>query len=210
MGVRNPRRSSMACAPFSSPFCCMTVMVSANLTHSYSIDRPPSAIAFCVSSIVRTDGCQMIGSATWSGSLVPLSARIDRRSLVYHREFWKANSAAATPCTAVPRRDVLMKVNMWLSPRFSVPMSQPCASSNSIWHVGEPWHPILSSMRETPTPFSSPLTPSSPTLRLGTRNNEMPFVPAGAPGRRARTQWITFSVKSWSPHEMKILVPEMR
>ena len=48
--------------------------------------------------------------------------------LAYQSEFWKASSAAATPCTAVPTREVLINVNMWLSPRFSVPISQPLAS----------------------------------------------------------------------------------
>ena len=33
------------------------------------------------------------------------------------------------------------------------------------------------------------------------------FVPAGASGRRARTMWRMFSVKSCSPQEMKIFVP---
>ena len=32
-------------------------------------------------------------------------------------------------CTAVPSLDVLMKVNMWFSPRFSVPMSHPCSTA---------------------------------------------------------------------------------
>mmetsp|Transcript_56474 Transcript_56474/g.156141 ORF Transcript_56474/g.156141 Transcript_56474/m.156141 type:complete len:201 (-) Transcript_56474:527-1129(-) len=149
----------------------------------------------------------MIGSATISGSLVPLRARIEPRSLAYHSEFWNASSAAATPCTAVPTREVLMKVNMWLRPRFSVPMRKPWAPSNSTWQVGEPWHPILFSMRDTPTWLRSPTVPSSSMVFLGTRKREMPFVPAGAPGRRARTQWTMLSTISWSPHEMKILVP---
>jgi hypothetical protein len=44
-------------------------------------------------------------------------------------------------------------------------------------------------------------------MNLGTINNEIPLVPAGASGRRARTIWIMFSVKSCSPAEMKIFVP---
>ena len=60
------------------------------MAHSKTIDLPPSATAFCVSSIVRTAGCQMIGSAAASGSLVPERARMDLRSLQYHSEFWKA------------------------------------------------------------------------------------------------------------------------
>ena len=37
----------------------------------------------------------------------------------------------------------------------------------------------------------------------------MPLVPAGASGSRARTACTMFEVKSCSPHEMKILVPEI-
>mmetsp|Transcript_27847 Transcript_27847/g.65777 ORF Transcript_27847/g.65777 Transcript_27847/m.65777 type:complete len:214 (+) Transcript_27847:812-1453(+) len=196
MGVRKPSLSSAALAPSASPACSHACMRSAILAHSKTIDLPPSATAFCVRSIVRTEGCQMIGSAAASGTLVPESARIDFRSLAYHSEFWKAASAAATPCTAVPTREVLMKVNMWLRPRFSVPMSQPLAPSNSIWHVGLPWQPILSSMRETCTLLSAPDAPSASTSRLGTRKSEMPFVPSGAPGSRASTQCTMFSVRS--------------
>lgn len=67
-----------------------------------------------VKSIARTAGCQIMGSAMRLSSLVPLRARIELRSLQYHREFWSASSAAATPCTAVPTRLVLMKVNLRL------------------------------------------------------------------------------------------------
>ena len=88
--------------------------------------------------MLATEGWWMMPSATLSGSLAPESARIDLRSLAYCRQFWNCSSAAATPCTAVPTRDVLMKVNMWLRPRLAVPMSQPCAPSNSSWQVGEP------------------------------------------------------------------------
>ena len=92
--------------------------------------------------------------------------------------------ACVVTCTAVPMREVLMKVNMWLRPRLAVPISQPCAPSNSTWHVGLPWQPILSSMRETLTPLRSPTLPASSTLRLGTRKREMPLVPSGAPAPR--------------------------
>ena len=97
--------------------------------------------------------------------------------------------ACVVTCTAVPMREVLMKVNMWLRPRLAVPISQPCAPSNSTWHVGLPWQPILSSMRPMRVVFHSPASPASSGRFLGTRNSEMPLVPAGAPGRRARTQW---------------------
>ena len=123
----------------------------------------------------------MVSMAIASGTLTPESARMDLRSLAYHREFWKAASAAATPWTAVPTREVLMKVNMWLRPRFSVPMSHPLAPSNSIWHVGLPWQPIFSSMRDTLTWLSSAESPSASMSRFGTRKSEMPLVPSGAP-----------------------------
>ena len=41
-------------------------------------------------------------------------------------------------------------------------------------------------------------------------NSEMPLVPAGAPGIRARTRWMMFSARSCSPNEMKIFVPVIR
>mmetsp|Transcript_25623 Transcript_25623/g.55387 ORF Transcript_25623/g.55387 Transcript_25623/m.55387 type:complete len:228 (-) Transcript_25623:444-1127(-) len=160
--------------------------------------------------MVRTEGWWMMASATASGSLAPESARMDLRSLQYQSECWKASSAAATPCTAVPTREVLMKVNMWLRPRLALPMSQPLAPSNSIWQVGEPWQPILFSMREISTLLRSPTTPESSTWAFGTRKSEMPLVPSGAPGSRASTQCTMFSVMSCSPQEMKILVPVMR
>ena len=37
----------------------------------------------------------------------------------------------------------------------------------------------------------------------------MPFVPSGAPGVRARTRCTMFSVRSCSPHVMKIFCPEI-
>ena len=40
--------------------------------------------------------------------------------------------------------------------------------------------------------------------------SEIPRVPSGASGRRARTKWMTFSVMSWSPQVMKIFWPVMR
>jgi hypothetical protein len=46
-------------------------------------------------------------------------------------------------------------------------------------------------------------------MNLGTMNKEIPRVPAGESGRRASTMWMIFSVKSCSPAEMKILVPEI-
>ncbi len=39
--------------------------------------------------------------------------------------------------------------------------------------------------------------------------HEMPFVPGGASGTRARTRWTMLSTMSCSPKEMKIFVPEI-
>mmetsp|Transcript_2828 Transcript_2828/g.10007 ORF Transcript_2828/g.10007 Transcript_2828/m.10007 type:complete len:323 (-) Transcript_2828:424-1392(-) len=200
-------RSSVLRTAFSSPRASASICTSFSSAHSYTMERPPSAIAFCVSSMRRTSGCTMMGSAGPDGFFLPVSERMARRSLAYHSAFWKDSSAAATPCTAVPRREVLMNVNMWFMPRLAVPMRKPSASSKLISQVEEPWQPILSSMRPILQPLRSPLAPSSPTLRFGTRKSEMPLMPSGASGRRASTQCTTFSVMSWSPHEMKILVP---
>mmetsp|Transcript_28950 Transcript_28950/g.68342 ORF Transcript_28950/g.68342 Transcript_28950/m.68342 type:complete len:241 (+) Transcript_28950:639-1361(+) len=209
IGVKNPIRSSARRAAASSPAASASICTSLSSAHSYTIERPASAMHFCVSSIRRTSGCTMIGSAGPLGFLTPDSERMARRSLAYQRAFWYEFSAAATPCTAVPRRDVLMNVNMWFMPRFSVPIRKPSAFSKLISHVEEPWHPILFSMRPILVPLRSPSEPSSPTLRLGTAKSEMPLMPSGASGNRASTQCTMLSVRSWSPHEMKILVPVM-
>ena len=77
-----------------------------------------------------------------------------------------------------------------------------------MMQVAEPWMPILLS---TPphTRFFLLLSsePSALSKYLGTRNSEMPSVPAGASGSLASTMWMMFSTMSCSPHEMKILVP---
>ena len=87
MGVRKASSSSYSFAPFASPPSSQSAIRSAYFAHSYSIDRPPSAIAFWVRSILRTDGWWMMPSATSSGSFVPLKARIDLRSFAYCRQF---------------------------------------------------------------------------------------------------------------------------
>src|SRR5680860_506479 len=76
--------------------------------------------------------------------------------------------------------------------------------------VEEPLMPIFFSRDPQMTAFLSPREPSSLTLYLGTRNRLMPLIPGGASGRRARTRWMMFSVKSWSPAVMNILFPLIR
>ena len=41
-------------------------------------------------------------------------------------------------------------------------------------------------------------------------NSEMPFTPGGPPGMLASTRWTMFSVSSWSPPEIHILLPNSR
>ena len=41
-------------------------------------------------------------------------------------------------------------------------------------------------------------------------NSEMPFTPGGPPGILASTRWTMFSVSSWSPPEIHILLPVSR
>jgi hypothetical protein len=90
-------------------------------------------------------------------------------------------------------------VNMQARPRFSSPISQPTApplSPKIIVQVGEAWMPSLCSMR-----MAAHVVALVPSLarNFGTRNSEMPRVPAGASGRRASTRWTMLSVRSCSP-----------
>src|SRR5258706_15245317 len=74
-------------------------------------------------------------------------------------------------------------------------------------HVAEALIPILCSIEPHQTPLRIPGSPSSLGRNLGTRNREIPFVPAGASGSFARTRWIILRVRSCSPAEMKIFEP---
>ena len=67
--------------------------------------------------------------------------------------------------------------------------------------------PILCSMPAQLTPLRAPARPSAPGRSFGTMKSEMPLMPFGASGVRASTRWMMFSVKSWSPEEMKIFEP---
>ncbi len=71
--------------------------------------------------------------------------------------------------------------------------------------MDEPLIPILCSIAAVLTSFGLPSAPVSSTRTFGTMKSVSPFVPAGAPSTRARTRWMTFSVRSWSPAEMKNL-----
>ena len=93
---------------------------------------------------------------------------------------------------------------MELSPLFSGPIIKPVASSKFKTQVGDPLIPILVSIDAVLTPFRAPTEPLSLTTNLGTKNKLIPFVPAGEPGILAKTRWIMFSVKSWSPEVINI------
>ena len=99
---------------------------------------------------------------------------------------------------------MFMKVNIQFKPRFSGPIKKPLAPSKFITQVADALIPILCSIEPQVTWLGSARLPSALTFTLGTINSEMPLVPAGAPGRRARTIWIMLSVISCSPAEMKI------
>ena len=102
-----------------------------------------------------------------------------------------------------------MNVNMWFRPLFGSPIRKPVAASKFITQVAEALMPILCSMEPQETLFGTSV-PSACGSFLGTRNNEIPLVPGGASGRRASTICTMFAAMSWSPAEMKILVPVMR
>ena len=92
-------------------------------------------------------------------------------------------------------------------PLLGSPTSQPEAPSRFIWQVELPWMPILCSIAPQVMPLRAPTLPSACGMNLGTTNSEMPLLPAGASGRRARTRWMMFSARSCSPAEMKIFWP---
>ncbi len=73
-----------------------------------------------------------------------------------------------------------------------------------------PRQPILWNSPASVTSLRAPRRPSASTRYLGTMNREMPFTPAGASGSLARTMCTMFSDNSWSPAEMKILLPLSR
>ena len=79
----------------SSVAACSTI--SACRHNRYTSARPPSANAFCVNSMLRTAGCTMIGSASFSGTFGPERERIARRSFAYASAPWNEPSDAARP-----------------------------------------------------------------------------------------------------------------
>jgi len=91
------------------------------------------------------------------------------------------------PCNAVPTRAVFIKVNIHSKPLFSGPINSPTALSKFNTAVAEALIPILSSIEPHTTLLASPKLPCASVLILGTINNDIPRVPAGAPGNLANT-----------------------
>ena len=79
-------------------------------------------------------------------------------------------------------------VNIAAMPPFAAPTSQPVAPSKAIVQVGLAWSPSLCSRPTTLTALARPGVPSASGMNFGTMNRLMPRLPAGAPGRRARTR----------------------
>ncbi len=103
--------------------------------------------------------------------------------------------------------------NMMRMPLNSSPTNQPLhgpVAPKAMLQVADPLMPILCSMPTTFASLRSRIASSASKLYFGTMNSERPFVPAGAPGVRASTKWITLFVRSWSPPEMKIFSPSSR
>ena len=76
---------------------------------------------------------------------------------------------------------------MALSPLFASPIKNPVAPSKLITQVAEDVIPILCSIDPQATAFLLSASPSAFGRNLGTINNEIPLVPAGASGSLAKT-----------------------
>ena len=87
----------------------------------------------------------------------------------------------------MPTRAVFIKVNIHSKPLFSGPINTPLALSKFNTAVDEPLIPILSSIAPQVTLLAAPKLPCLSIWIFGTMNNEIPRVPSGAPGRRAKT-----------------------
>jgi hypothetical protein len=75
---------------------------------------------------------------------------------------------------------------MQFKPRFSGPIKNLCfVKVDHASCVTMDTHFVFD--RTTTTALRSPKEPSAFTLNFGTINNEIPLVPLGAPGKRART-----------------------
>ena len=150
----------------------------------------------------------MIGSAGLSGCLAPASER------PWQAGPWRRRRHSDTRSPRCPgpgcRRPGVPRSSSRTSracPCWARPTSQPLAAVE-IHHAGRRGldaHLVLDGAAAHGVRSCRGCRPRSAGLS-GTRNRLMPCVPAGAPGRRASTRWMMFSVRSCSPAEMKILV----
>ena len=95
-----------------------------------------------------------------------------------------------------PMRASFIIWNMYSRPRCGAPIRWPIVSPLSpklSRQLVVPRWPILWFSPARAMLLLSPTAPLSSTRRLGTRNSEMPRVPAGAPAMRASTMWTMFS-----------------
>jgi len=177
----------------------------------------PSTRLFMSSSMRRTSGWLMIATRGAEASFHALMLEPCLRSRAYSSAFKKALDATDTPWMPTRMRAEFIMRNIcdmpWLS-LASPPTGTP--TQRSFWpkfrmQVAEPLMPILCSMPPSATSLLGPSVPSGLTVYLGTTKSVRPLVPAGVagPSTRARTRWTMFSARSWSPPEMKILVPVM-
>src|SRR6201995_3256814 len=137
--------------------------------------------------------------------------------------FCHATSTMAMPCTPTPSRAAFIIPNMPAMPalaeRFSPgfagagfgPSRHAFASSKLSTQVACALMPIFFSMPPVDTPFLVPIAPSSLTSNLGTMKKftveRSSWIWPFSSGILAITMWMMLSVRSWSPPEMKILVP---
>src|ERR1700759_2877878 len=137
--------------------------------------------------------------------------------------FCHATSTMAMPCTPTPSRAAFIIPNMPAMPalaeRFSPgfagagfgPSRHAFASSKLSTQVACALMPIFFSMPPVLTPLRAPTVPSSLTSNLGTMKKftveRSSWIWPFSSGILAITMWMMLSVRSWSPPEMKILVP---
>ena len=94
------------------------------------------------------------------------------------------------------RRSEFIIVNIARMPLWGSPISQPVASSNDIWHVAEPWMPILRSQRGAGDAVARTGLPSSVGKKLRHHEHRDAFHALRRISIRASTRWTMFSVRS--------------
>src|SRR5207248_405612 len=131
---QRPRPSSGPCLPRS-----------ASRAHSARSERPPSTMAFCLRSILRTSACSTMGICGLRGSRAA-SGRPCGRVRAYSSDSWYAALAVATPFIPTIRRASFIIWNMCPRPWCGVPTTHPTQSPRSpklSAMLGMPRQPIL-------------------------------------------------------------------